>query len=131
MRRRTTNGKDSRKIPQQVVQINAPTARSGSTWAAASACTAPPGGPVTPAGTPGTQRTPARRKARQLAKYLRGERPDYAYLKDVFRHLRDELGVEVTRAPRKLPYVPPKPRSARSTTPSGKPAAPATSSSSS
>src|SRR5713101_535654 len=39
----------------------APTARSGSTWAAASACTAPPGGPVTPAGTPGTQRTPARR----------------------------------------------------------------------
>jgi integrase/recombinase XerD len=61
---------------------------------------------VTPAAAPGPRRTPARRKARQLAKYLRGERPDYAYLKDVFRHLRDELGVEVTRAPRKLPYVP-------------------------
>jgi hypothetical protein len=60
---------------------------------------------VTPA-APGPPRTPARSKARQLAKYLRGERPDYAYLKEVFRHLRDELGVEVTRAPKKLPYVP-------------------------
>ena len=64
----------------------------------------PAGGPVT-AG-PGPARTPARRKARQLAKYLRAERPDYAYLKEVFRHLREELGVEVTRAPKKLPYVP-------------------------
>jgi hypothetical protein len=52
------------------------------------------------------QRTPAKRKARQLAKHLRGEHPDYAYLKEVFRHLRDELGVEVTTAPAKLPYVP-------------------------
>jgi len=51
-------------------------------------------------------RTPARRKARELAKHLRGERPDYGYLKQVFRHLRDELGIEVERAPKKLPYVP-------------------------
>jgi len=55
---------------------------------------------------PGPARTPARRKARQLAKYLRAERPDYAYLKEVFRHLREELAVEVARAPKKLPYVP-------------------------
>jgi integrase/recombinase XerD len=55
---------------------------------------------------PGPARTPARRKARQLAKYLRAERPDYAYLKDVFRYLRQELDIEVTRAPKKLPYVP-------------------------
>jgi integrase/recombinase XerD len=61
---------------------------------------------VTTAAGPGPARTPARRKARQLAKYLRAERPDYAYLKDVFRHLREELGVEVARAPKKLPYVP-------------------------
>jgi integrase/recombinase XerD len=61
---------------------------------------------VTTAAGQGPARTPARRKARQLAKYLRAERPDYAYLKDVFRHLREELGVEVTRAPKKLPYVP-------------------------
>jgi integrase/recombinase XerD len=52
------------------------------------------------------QRTPARRKARQLARHLRGERPDYAYLKEVFRHLRDELGVEVATTAKKLPYVP-------------------------
>lgn len=52
------------------------------------------------------KRTPAPRKARQLAKHLRGERPDYAYLKQVFRHLREELGVEVQRAPKKLPHVP-------------------------
>lgn len=51
-------------------------------------------------------RTPAKKKARQLARYLRGERPDYAYLKQVFKHLREELEVEPTRAPKKLPYVP-------------------------
>ena len=52
------------------------------------------------------KRTPAKRKARQLAKHLRAERPDYAYLKEVFRHLRDELDVEVAREPKRLPYVP-------------------------
>lgn len=52
------------------------------------------------------KRTPAKHKARQLAKHLRGERPDYAYLKEVFRHLRNELDVQVTRQPKKLPHVP-------------------------
>lgn len=52
------------------------------------------------------KRTPAKRKARQLAKYLRAERPDYTYLKEVFRHLRDELDVDVAREPKRLPYVP-------------------------
>ncbi len=41
-----------------------------------------------------------------LANHLRGERPDYAYLKDVFRHLRAELGIEVQRKPKTLPFVP-------------------------
>lgn len=59
--------------------------------------------PVPPAPT---TRTPPKRKARQLAKHLRGEHPDYAYLKAVFRHLRDELEVEVQREPKRLPYVP-------------------------
>ena len=68
----------------------------------------PPGtavgdGPTAPQAA---RRTPPRRKARQLAKYLRDERPDYAYLKAVFRGLRDELGVEVQREPKTLPYVP-------------------------
>ncbi|MGH9278761.1 MAG: tyrosine-type recombinase/integrase [Acidimicrobiales bacterium] len=52
------------------------------------------------------RRTPARQKARQLAKRLRAERPDYIYLKEVFRHLRTEVNVKVQREPKKLPYVP-------------------------
>lgn len=51
-------------------------------------------------------RTPAKQKARQLAKHLRDERPDYLYLKEVFRHLRAELGIAVDRAPKRLPVVP-------------------------
>jgi len=43
------------------------------------------------------RRTSARQKARQLAKHLRAERPDYIYLKGVFCHLRVELDVEVQR----------------------------------
>src|SRR5215469_16202946 len=38
---------------------------------------------------------PAKRKSRQLAANLRQERPDYAYLKEVFRQLRAELGITV------------------------------------
>ena len=71
----------------------------------------------------GTQADAGPAKAQQLAKYLRSERPDYAYLKDVFRHLRSELGVEVPRAPKTLPYVPTEAEIRASTTPSGKPAA--------
>ena len=52
------------------------------------------------------QRTPAKKKARQLAKYLRPENPDYNYLKNVFRHLRRELDVSVKASPKKLPKVP-------------------------
>lgn len=59
---------------------------------------------TTEAGVP--TRTPAKKKARQLAKHLRAERPDYAYLKQLFKHLREELGVEPEHAPKKLPYVP-------------------------
>lgn len=52
------------------------------------------------------QRTPAQKKAKQLAKHLRKERPDYNYLKSVFRHLRTELEVEVPKAQKKLPNIP-------------------------
>ncbi len=61
-------------------------------------------------GTPGAPgapgRTPPKQKARELARHLRGERPDYAYLKQVFRHLRAELEVEIPRASKRLPHVP-------------------------
>lgn len=52
------------------------------------------------------KRTSAKKKAKELAKYLRGERPDYAYLKSLFQHLRAELEIEVPKAAKKLPYVP-------------------------
>lgn len=44
--------------------------------------------------------------AKQLVKYLRPERPDYNYLRDLFRHLRKELDVIVTTTAKKLPVVP-------------------------
>ena len=53
-----------------------------------------------------TQRTPPKKKAQQLAKHLRCERPDYTYLKKLFYHLRNELEVEVKTKPKKLPTVP-------------------------
>jgi integrase/recombinase XerD len=45
-------------------------------------------------------------KARQIAKLLRSERPDYFYLKELFRHLRKILNVKVETKSKKLPYVP-------------------------
>ena len=51
-------------------------------------------------------RTPAKKKAKELVTHLRGERPDYAYLKQVFREVRAELAVSVPRAPKRLPPVP-------------------------
>ncbi|EHL29096.1 hypothetical protein LDG_9096 [Legionella drancourtii LLAP12] len=37
------------------------------------------------------KRTSIRQKAKQLAKFLREENPDYDYLRELFRHLRVEL----------------------------------------
>lgn len=53
-----------------------------------------------------TQRTPARKKAKELAKHLRQERPDYNYLKMVFKYLRQELQVQVSSSVKTLPHVP-------------------------
>ena len=47
-----------------------------------------------------------KKKAKQIAKLLRSERPDYFYLKEIFRHLREELDIKVQTQPKKLPYVP-------------------------
>lgn len=52
------------------------------------------------------KRTPAKEKAKQLVKYLRSEKPDYNYLRSVFKYLRDQLNLEVTTNPKKLPDVP-------------------------
>lgn len=53
-----------------------------------------------------THRTSPKKKARELAKYLRTERPDYPYLKSVFRALREELEIQVPRRETRLPEVP-------------------------
>lgn len=52
------------------------------------------------------QRTPVRQIAKQFAKSLRKEYPDYSYLKELFRQLRQELQIEVTHQTKKLSYVP-------------------------
>jgi integrase/recombinase XerD len=53
------------------------------------------------------KRTPVREVAKQVAKKLKKEQPDYNYLKELFRHLRTELDVKVSKGtPKKLPYVP-------------------------
>jgi len=51
-------------------------------------------------------RTPIREKAKQFAKLLTKENPDYNYLRELFRHVRFELGIEPGKQPKGLPYVP-------------------------
>jgi integrase/recombinase XerD len=51
-------------------------------------------------------RTPASKKAKEIAKLLRSEHPDYNYLKSLFRHLREELEISVPKEGKKLPLVP-------------------------
>lgn len=43
------------------------------------------------------KRTPVRAKAKQIAKLLRKEAPNYDYLRELFRHLRKELEVFVPK----------------------------------
>jgi len=53
------------------------------------------------------KRVPAKKKAHELAKYLRSEHPDYTYLKSVFRELRTELEISAPKTSiKQLPDVP-------------------------
>lgn len=51
-------------------------------------------------------RTPTKRIVKQISKILRDERPDYIYLRDLFRKIREEFKVTVTTQTKRLPYVP-------------------------
>jgi integrase/recombinase XerD len=51
-------------------------------------------------------RTNPQKKAKELAKLLRNERPDYHYLKAVFKHLRTELNVPVVTKAKSLSDIP-------------------------
>jgi len=53
-----------------------------------------------------TNRTPPKKKAKELAKLFRTERADYLYLKSVFRELRTELEIAVPRQEVRLPELP-------------------------
>ena len=53
-----------------------------------------------------TNRTPVRTKAKQFAKLLVKEAPNYNYLRELFRHIRKELEVTPDHQPKILPYVP-------------------------
>lgn len=52
------------------------------------------------------KRTPIAKKAKQIAKLIRGERPDYHYMRTLFQLVRKELDVVVLRKGVKIPYVP-------------------------
>lgn len=53
-----------------------------------------------------TTRISVREKAKQFAKQLVKENPDYNYLRELFRHIRFELGITPDKQPKRLPYVP-------------------------
>lgn len=52
------------------------------------------------------KRTPVSKKAKEIAKILKPELPNYFYLKDIFKILRKELEIKVEKKSKKLPYVP-------------------------
>ncbi len=52
------------------------------------------------------ERTPPKKKAQELAKLLRRERPDKTYLKNVLRYLRAELEIPVPTSVKRFPDVP-------------------------
>lgn len=51
-------------------------------------------------------RTPTRDIVKKITKILRDERPDYIYLRDLFRKVREEFKIEATTQTKRLPYVP-------------------------
>jgi integrase/recombinase XerD len=51
-------------------------------------------------------RTPTKNIVKKISKILRDERPDYVYLRDLFRKIREEFSVTVSTKAKRLPYVP-------------------------
>ncbi|ASQ44724.1 tyrosine-type recombinase/integrase [Legionella clemsonensis] len=52
------------------------------------------------------ERTPTKEIVKKICKILREERPDYVYLRDLFKKVRAEFNIEVTTKTKRLPYVP-------------------------
>ena len=51
-------------------------------------------------------RTPTKDIVKKISKILRDERPDYIYLRDLFKKIREEFDIIVTTQTKRLPYVP-------------------------
>jgi integrase/recombinase XerD len=52
-------------------------------------------------------RTPVKEKAEYFCKHLKKENPDYNYLRELFRHIRKNMGIEVDNGKiKKIPYIP-------------------------
>ena len=51
-------------------------------------------------------RAPSKHIVKKISKILRSERPDYIYLRDLFKKIREEFDVQVTTNAKHLPYVP-------------------------
>ena len=51
-------------------------------------------------------RTPTKTIVKKICKILKDERPDYIYLRDLFKKIREEFNIEVITQPKRLPYVP-------------------------
>lgn len=51
-------------------------------------------------------RTPIKEIVKKISKILKNEHPDYIYLRDLFKKIREEFDVEVSTKTRRLPYVP-------------------------
>ncbi len=51
-------------------------------------------------------RTPTKDIIKKISKILRDERPDYIYLRDLFKKIREEFDIQVTTTTKHLPYVP-------------------------
>ena len=51
-------------------------------------------------------RTPSNEIVKKIVRILRDERPDYTYLRDIFKQIREEFAIGVTTKTKRLPYVP-------------------------
>ena len=49
------------------------------------------------------KRSPTKEVVKKICKILRDERPDYIYLRDLFKKVRDEFDIQVTTKPKRLP----------------------------
>ena len=51
-------------------------------------------------------RTPTKEIVKKIAKILRDERPDYIYLRDLFKKVKEEFNIKIETQNKRLPYVP-------------------------